>query len=49
LVEQDVTMIEQEQQAYLNNPNRRTYELNRTVLSVQQLIRHQASLERHQL
>lgn len=43
LVRQDVEMIEQEQQAYSIDPSRRTYEFNRTILSVQQLIRHQAS------
>jgi hypothetical protein len=44
LVEQDVEMIEQEQQAYLANPERRNYELNRTLVSVQRLIRKQSSL-----
>jgi phenylpropionate dioxygenase-like ring-hydroxylating dioxygenase large terminal subunit len=44
LVEQDVKMIEQEQQAYLANPERRNYELNRTIVSVQRLIRQQASM-----
>ncbi|MBE9118362.1 aromatic ring-hydroxylating dioxygenase subunit alpha [Lusitaniella coriacea LEGE 07157] len=41
LVRQDVAMIEQEQQAYLQNPQRRTYELNPAIFSVQQLIRQQ--------
>jgi len=45
LVQQDVAMIEQEQQAYLQNPQRRTYELNPTIASVQRLICHQAQLE----
>ncbi len=42
LVHQDVLMIEQEQQAYLENPTRRSYELNPTVKTVQRLIRQQA-------
>lgn len=42
LVRQDVQMIEEEQQAYLNNPEQRNYELNRTLVSVQRLIRNQA-------
>ncbi|MCU0535642.1 MAG: aromatic ring-hydroxylating dioxygenase subunit alpha [Hydrococcus sp. Prado102] len=41
LVRQDVEMIEQEQQAYLNNPRHRTYELNPVISSVQKLIRQQ--------
>ncbi len=44
LVQQDVQMMEEEQQAYLNNPERRSYELNRTIPSVQRLIRKQAAL-----
>ncbi len=44
LVHQDVVMIEQEQQAYLENPARRSYELNATVKAVQRLIRQQAEL-----
>ncbi|MBF2018746.1 MAG: aromatic ring-hydroxylating dioxygenase subunit alpha [Hydrococcus sp. C42_A2020_068] len=44
LVRQDVEMIEQEQQAYLNDPRRRTYELNPTIASVQKLIRQQAAM-----
>lgn len=43
LVRQDVLMIEEEQQAYLNNPERRSYELNRALGSVQRLIRSQVS------
>ena len=42
LVRQDVQMIEEEQQAYLNNPERRGYELNKAVALVQRLIRSQA-------
>jgi phenylpropionate dioxygenase-like ring-hydroxylating dioxygenase large terminal subunit len=42
LVRQDVQMIEEEQQAYLSNPERRAYELNRALVSVQRLIRSQA-------
>jgi hypothetical protein len=41
LVRQDVQMIEEEQQAYLNEPQRRSYELNRALVSVQRLIRSQ--------
>ncbi|MGK7876919.1 MAG: Rieske 2Fe-2S domain-containing protein [Xenococcaceae cyanobacterium] len=44
LVHQDVPMIEREQQAYLENPGRRSYELNPTVTTVQRLIRQQAEL-----
>lgn len=42
LVEQDIPMIEDEQQAYLDNPDRRPHELNRALISVQRLIRVQA-------
>jgi phenylpropionate dioxygenase-like ring-hydroxylating dioxygenase large terminal subunit len=42
LVEQDVLMMEQEQKAYLENPQRRGPELNRALASVQRLIRCQA-------
>jgi len=42
LVQQDVLMIEEEQQAYLQNPQQRGYEFNRTLASVQRLIRAQA-------
>lgn len=42
LVEQDIPMIEDEQRAYLENPNRRPHELNRALVSVQKLIRVQA-------
>jgi len=42
LVRQDVQMIEEEQQAYLTHPERRSYELNRALVSVQRLIRSQA-------
>ena len=46
LVRQDVQMIEEEQQAYLNNPEHRTYELNRALVSVQRLIKSQAQQKR---
>ena len=42
LVRQDVAMIEEEQQAYLDNPERRGYELNKAVALVQRLIRDRA-------
>ena len=42
LVQQDVEMIEEEQQAYLKNPQRRNYELNSALVSTQKLIRKQA-------
>ncbi|BAY60901.1 Rieske (2Fe-2S) region [Calothrix brevissima NIES-22] len=41
LVVQDVKMIEEEQQAYLQHPDRRNYELNRALVSVQKLMRSQ--------
>ncbi|OUL30229.1 3-chlorobenzoate-3,4-dioxygenase [Nostoc sp. T09] len=41
LVVQDVKMIEEEQQAYLQNPDRRNYELNRALTSVQRLMKSQ--------
>ncbi len=41
LVVQDVKMIEEEQQAYLQNPDRRNFELNRALVSVQRLMRSQ--------
>lgn len=44
LVDQDIPMIEDEQQAYLENPERRPHELNRALVSVQRLIRVQANL-----
>lgn len=44
LVVQDVVMIEDEQQAYLKNPNCRPHELNRALVSVQRLIRTQAEI-----
>ncbi|NJP08585.1 MAG: aromatic ring-hydroxylating dioxygenase subunit alpha [Leptolyngbyaceae cyanobacterium RU_5_1] len=44
LVNQDVPMIEDEQQAYLENSERRPHELNQALVSVQQLIRTQAEL-----
>ncbi|MCY7394029.1 MAG: aromatic ring-hydroxylating dioxygenase subunit alpha, partial [Leptolyngbyaceae cyanobacterium CAN_BIN12] len=42
LVLQDIPMIEDEQQAYLEKPDRRPYELNRALISVQRLIANQA-------
>lgn len=44
LVRQDVQMIEEEQQAYLDNPLSRNYELNRALVSVQKLIKNQAEI-----
>ena len=41
LVRQDVQVIEEEQQAYLQNPELKSYELNRALVSVQRLIRSQ--------
>ncbi len=41
LVRQDVEMIEEEQQAYLQNPERKNYELNKALVSVQRLMRSQ--------
>ncbi|MBD3882697.1 aromatic ring-hydroxylating dioxygenase subunit alpha [Phormidium tenue FACHB-886] len=43
LIRQDVKMIEQEQQAYLHSPDRRSYELNPALASVQRLIREQGN------
>ncbi|NEO26616.1 MAG: aromatic ring-hydroxylating dioxygenase subunit alpha [Kamptonema sp. SIO4C4] len=43
LVRQDVKMIEQEQQAYLTHPERKCYEINRAIASVQRLIQTQAA------
>lgn len=43
LVRQDVEMIEQEQQAYIQNPDKKGYEFNPILGSVQRLIRKQAS------
>lgn len=42
LVVEDVQMMEEEQQAYLNNPERRGYELNRALVSVQRLMKNKA-------
>lgn len=42
LVAQDLPMIEDEQRAYLQQPDRRPHELNRALISVQRLIRVQA-------
>jgi phenylpropionate dioxygenase-like ring-hydroxylating dioxygenase large terminal subunit len=44
LVCQDIPMIEDEQHAYLQNPDRRPHELNRALVSVQRLIRTQAEM-----
>ncbi|EKQ69108.1 ring-hydroxylating dioxygenase, large terminal subunit [Leptolyngbyaceae cyanobacterium JSC-12] len=44
LVAQDIPMIEDEQRAYLENPDRRPHELNRALVSVQRLIRAQAEM-----
>jgi renierapurpurin 18,18'-hydroxylase len=41
LVRQDVAMIEQEQKAFLENPQCRNYELNATIMAVQKLILQQ--------
>ena len=43
LVEQDVLMLEQEQAAYCKDPAYKGPELNRALISVQELIRQQAS------
>jgi phenylpropionate dioxygenase-like ring-hydroxylating dioxygenase large terminal subunit len=42
LVKQDVVMLEQEQTAYLQSPDRKGPELNRAIVAVQALIRQQA-------
>lgn len=44
LVRQDVQMIEEEQQAYLENSKQRGYELNRALVRVQQLMKNQSSI-----
>ncbi|MCL2925038.1 MAG: hypothetical protein MGF17_10575 [Trichodesmium sp. MAG_R04] len=41
LVQQDVKMIEEEQQACLKNPQGRNYELNSVLVGTQRLIRKQ--------
>ncbi|TAE52914.1 MAG: aromatic ring-hydroxylating dioxygenase subunit alpha [Nostocales cyanobacterium] len=41
LVIQDVKMIEEEQQAFLNNPEIKNYELNKALVSVQKLMKKQ--------
>lgn len=43
LVHQDVIMIEQEQAAFEQNPQREPFEVNRTLRRVQQLVRRQGS------
>jgi len=45
LVREDVVMLEEEQAAYLAQPNRRAYELNRACLAVQRLIIAQAAAQ----
>ncbi|MCU0569520.1 MAG: aromatic ring-hydroxylating dioxygenase subunit alpha [Oculatellaceae cyanobacterium Prado106] len=45
LIRQDVKMIEQEQQSFLQHPERRNYELNRAIASVQRLMQQQAWAE----
>lgn len=45
LVIQDVQMIEEEQQAYLQHPHRKAYELNPALVSVQRLIKYQGSTQ----
>jgi renierapurpurin 18,18'-hydroxylase len=45
LIRQDVKMIEQEQQSYLQHPERKNYELNRAIASVHRLIRRQIESE----
>jgi phenylpropionate dioxygenase-like ring-hydroxylating dioxygenase large terminal subunit len=42
LVVQDVVMVEEEQQAYLQNPSLKTFELNKALVSVRKLIRKQS-------
>jgi hypothetical protein len=42
LVRQDVVMIEEEQAAFDEDPQRQPFEVNRTIRRVQQLIRRQA-------
>ena len=41
LVREDVVMIEEEQAAFDNKPERQPFEVNRTLLRVQELIRRQ--------
>ena len=41
LVEQDITMIEQEQQSYLKNLGQQTYEINPTISQVQTMVKKQ--------
>ncbi|NER94303.1 MAG: aromatic ring-hydroxylating dioxygenase subunit alpha [Symploca sp. SIO1B1] len=43
LVREDVRMMEEEQQAYRHSPQRRGYELNRALVSVQRLMKSQAT------
>ncbi|MGI0481535.1 Rieske 2Fe-2S domain-containing protein [Geminocystis sp. CENA526] len=44
LVRQDVAMIKQEQEAFLNNPFQRLYELNPAIAQVQNLILSQSNI-----
>ncbi|MEA5508976.1 aromatic ring-hydroxylating dioxygenase subunit alpha [Crocosphaera sp. UHCC 0190] len=46
LVAQDVKMIEQEQQAYLQNKNQKTHEVNPTISQVQKLIKLLGEVEK---
>ena len=41
LIEQDIAMIQQEQDAFNANPSIRNYELNPAIAKVQELIRYQ--------
>ena len=43
LIEQDIAMIKQEQEAFEANPSQRNYELNPAIAKVQELIRIQSS------
>jgi hypothetical protein len=43
LIRQDIQMMEAEQQAYLKHPERRNYELNPAVASVQRLMQNQVA------
>ncbi|YAI81696.1 MAG: Rieske 2Fe-2S domain-containing protein [cyanobacterium endosymbiont of Rhopalodia sterrenbergii] len=44
LVKQDITMIEQEQQAYLKSSQQQTYEINPTISKVQKMVKKQFQL-----
>jgi phenylpropionate dioxygenase-like ring-hydroxylating dioxygenase large terminal subunit len=43
LVREDVLMLEEEQESYTHYPDRRSYELNRSLSAVQQLIQQQVA------